>query len=357
MLKVREQSDAVRGLAQLRLRIAAFAIDWLIQFLVLLVVFFAAIDNTGVVAIANAGWQEWLDDLWFADFALAMYWGGLTTLVFRLAASVVFGTTPGRKLTGLRIGADADGRPAGRGLIALRDLFALVLFAIPVLNVAWIVLLLRDSKKPGWHERLAGTTVAQRSRTPRNVVDSGPPDSRPLPPRDAHKPFATGDSAALEATERTDSEREMAPLGLRIGAFAIDAWVLLAAMSVFPLPEIPEVSEPVDPIVIRNLLRILVVVLAVIGVYVLVISILAFRFLICLLFGTTPGRKITGLRIVTDLGGLPVGRARLAFREFLAGLFFSLPVVNIFWLVLIVRHSRSPGWHEEASKTAVVQRL
>ena len=75
----------------------------------------------------------------------------------------------------------------------------------------------------------------------------------------------------------------------------------------------------------------------------LVIYILAFRFLISLLFGTTPGRKITGLRVVTDLGGFPVSRTRLAFREFLAGLFFSLPVVNIFWLALIVRHSRSPG--------------
>ena len=122
-------------------------------------------------------------------------------------------------------------------------------------------------------------------------------------------------------------------------------------MSVFPLSESPEVSEPVDPALMRDLFR----ALAVIGVYVIVIYILAFRFLISLLFGTTPGRKLTGLRVVTDLGGFPVSRARLAFREFLAGLFFSLPVVNIFWLVLIVRHSGSPGWHEEASKTTVVR--
>ena len=352
MLEVNEQSDDGREPASLGLRITAFVIDWWIGALALTVVSFAAIDSAPVNAISLGFWRERLDNLWYAEFAAFTYRDGLLALTFRLAASGVFGTTPGRRLTGLRIGADADGRPAGRGLIALRDLVALVLFAIPVLNAAWIVLLLRDSKKPGWHERLAGTTVTQRSRTPRNVVDSGPPDSRPLPPRDVGKPFATGDSAETEATERTDSERERAPLGLRIGAFAIDGWILLTAMGLlFSIPANPDVSEPVDAASMRNLFR----ALAGIAVYLIVICILAFRFLICLLFGTTPGRKLTGLRIVTDLGGLPVGRARLAFREFLAGLFFSLPVVNIFWLVLIVRHSGSPGWHEEASKTTVVR--
>ena len=350
MCEANEQFDERHEPASPGLRIAALAIDWSIGVLTLTVVSLAAIDTAPVNAISMRSWQERLDDLWFVDFALAMYWGGLATLVFRFLVSLLFGTTPGRKLTGLRIIANAGGRPAGRGLIALRDLIVLVLFAIPVLNAVWIVLLLLDSKKPGWHERLTGAAVARRSRTPRNI-DSGFPDSRPLPQRDARKPFAIRDSAAMEATDRTDSERERAPLGLRIGALAIDAWVLLAAMSVFPLPQSPEVSDPVDPTLIRNLLR----ALAVVFVYVLVIYILAFRFLISLLFGTTPGRKITGLRVVTDLGGFPVSRTRLAFREFLAGLFFSLPVVNIFWLALIVRHSRSPGWHEEASKTTVVR--
>ena len=350
MLGAHNRADATYEPAPLGLRIAGHAIDWWIGSLALTVVLLAAIDTALGNAISMRSWQERLDDLWFADFALSMYTGGLAMLAFRFLASLLFGTTPGRKLTGLRIVANAGGRPGSRGLIALRDLIVLLLFAIPVLNAAWIVLVLRDSKKPGWHDRLAGAAVAQRSRAPRNI-DSGLPDSRPLPWRDARRPFATPESAAAEAAERTDSGRERAPLGLRIGALAIDGWVLLTAMSVFALPESPEASGPVDPTLMRNLLRALAVVL----VYVLVICILAFRFLISLLFGTTPGRKLTGLRVVTDLGGFPVSRARLAFREFLAGLFFSLPVVNIVWLALIVRHSRSPGWHEEASKTTVVR--
>ena len=173
-LKVNEQSDDGREPASPGLRIAALAIDWSIGALALVVVSLAAIDSAPVNAISMRSWQERLDDLWFADFALSMYTGGLAALVFRFLANLLFGTTPGRKLTGLRIVANADGRPAGRGLIALRDLIVLVLFAIPVLNAVWIVLLLLDSKKPGWHERLTGTTVAQRSRTPRNV-DFRPP--------------------------------------------------------------------------------------------------------------------------------------------------------------------------------------
>ncbi|MCY3800833.1 MAG: RDD family protein [Chloroflexi bacterium] len=351
MGEANEQFDEGHERASPSLRIAALAIDWWIGVLTLTVVSLAAIDTAPVNAISMRSWQERLDDLWFADFALAVYWGGLVTLVFRFLVSLLFGTTPGRKLTGLLIGANAGGRPASRGLIALRDLIVLLLFAIPVLNAAWIVLVLRDSKKPGWRERLSGAAVTQRSRAPRNI-DSGLPDSRPLPWRDARRPFATPESPAAEATKRTDSGRERAGLGLRIGALAIDAWVVLTAVSLWgALLFSPEVSQPVDPTLMRNLLR----TLAVVSLYVMVIHILAFRFLMSLLFRTTPGRKITGLRVVTDLGGFPVSRARLAFREFLAGLFFSLPVVNIFWLALIVRHSRSPGWHEEASKTTVVR--
>ena len=351
MGEANEQFDEGHERASPSLRIAALAIDWWIGVLTLTVVSLAAIDTAPVNAISMRSWQERLDDLWFADFALAVYWGGLVTLVFRFLVSLLFGTTPGRRLTGLLIGANAGGRPASRGLIALRDLIVLLLFAIPVLNAAWIVLVLRDSKKPGWHERLSGAAVTQRSRAPRNI-DSGLPDSRPLPWRDARRPFATPESPAAEATKRTDSGRERAGLGLRIGALAIDAWVVLTAVSLWgALLFSPEVSQPVDPTLMRNLLR----TLAVVSLYVIVIHILAFRFLMSLLFRTTPGRKITGLRVVTDLGRFPVSRARLAFREFLAGLFFSLPLVNIVWLALIFRHSRSLGWHEEASKTTVVR--
>lgn len=353
MLEVNEQSDAGREPAPLRLRVAALAIDSLTVMSARTVIIFAAIDNPLIVAISNPIWQERLGGLWLADVAVSMYMEGLMTLAFRFLASLLFGTTPGRKLTGLRIVADADGLPGSRSLVAIRDLLALFLFAIPVLNAAWIVHLLLASKKLGWHERHTDTAVAQSFRIVQNRFRGGR-DSRRHPLSDTRDRIATWNGAARNATERPNAGREAAPLGLRIGALAIDGWSIWTAsafMVTFLGPGSPEVSEPVDPTLIRNLLR----TFAVIGVYPAVIFLLAIRFLISLLFGTTPGRKLTGLRIVTDLGGRPVGRARLAFREFLALLFFSLPIINVLWLSLIFLRSRSPGWHELLSGTTVVR--
>ena len=253
----------MRGMNRRRrgLRIAALAIDWSIGVLTLTVVSLAAIDTAPVNAISMRSWQERLDDLWFADFALAMYWGGLTTLVFRLAASVVFGTTPGRKLTGLRIVANAGGRPAGRGLIALRDLSCSGSLCNPGVERG-----MDRPSPPGFEETwLARAAHRRRCRAKverrRATSIQGFRIHGRFPQRDARKPFAIRDSAAMEATDRTDSEREMSAAGTpnrrpchrRMGAPSRDECF-------FPSLQSPEVSDPVDPTLIRNLLRALAVV-------------------------------------------------------------------------------------------------
>ena len=160
----------------------------------------------------------------------------------------------------------------------------------------------------------------------------------------------------VEVNEQSDEGRESASLGLRITALAVDWWIEALTLTVVNLAVIN--SAPVTAVSMRSWLERLgnpwYAEFAILT-YRDILLTLAFRLAASVVFGTTPGRRITGLRIVTDLGGLPVGRARLAFREFLAGLFFSLPVVNIIWLSPIIRHSRSPGRHEEASKTTVVR--
>ena len=216
MLGAHNRADAAYEPAPLGLRIAGHAIDSSIGSLALTVVSFAAIDSGPANAISMRSWQERLDDLWFADFALSMYTGGLAMLVFRFLVSLLFGTTPGRNLTGLRIVANADACPAGRGPIALRDFIALVLFAIPVLNAVWIVFVFRDSKKPGW---TTGSPAAL-SRKGRGRRVTSIPGSR-----------THGRSRGVTRAGRLRPKR--APLGLRIGAFVIDGWVVLTALSLW----------------------------------------------------------------------------------------------------------------------------
>ena len=80
-----------------------------------------------------------------------------------------------------------------------------------------------------------------------------------------------------------------------------------------------------------------------------------FRFLVSLVFGTTPGRKLIGLLIVNHADMRSTNRMRVAFREFLALLIFVAPLVNLVWIVRILRNPGWPGWHEWISETAVLR--
>ena len=86
--------------------------------------------------------------------------------------------------------------------------------------------------------------------------------------------------------------------------------------------------------------------------WVVLAAVLAFRFLAILAFGTTPGRKLTGLRIVEYANGRPADRKLLTYREFLALMSAALPVVNVIWVVATLQES---GWHEPLSRTVVVR--
>lgn len=158
MPETNEESDLAHQPVPWGLRISAWAVD------------------AGITQIALLFWSTRPSDPadsntfdpppspdWPIDAVLLVFTLGITVFLFRLTSNIVFRTTPGRKLTGLRIVASADGRPASRALVAIRDLLALFLFALPAINIAWIVLAFLDPRKLGWHERPTGTTVVRAS--------------------------------------------------------------------------------------------------------------------------------------------------------------------------------------------------
>jgi uncharacterized RDD family membrane protein YckC len=70
------------------------------------------------------------------------------------------GATPGMMLLGLRIARDVDGTPPGLGRSILRYIGYFISALVLFIGFIWIAF---DSKKQGWHDKLAGTVVVRRS--------------------------------------------------------------------------------------------------------------------------------------------------------------------------------------------------
>jgi uncharacterized RDD family membrane protein YckC len=115
-------------------RLLAFAIDWMIFFVV-----------SAPVSI-----------LFFEASAAMPLLGALAVLVFWRSC----GATPGKLAAGIRIVDARTGGPAPLGRLALRLLCYLV-SALPLyLGFLWIAV---DRRKQGWHDKIARTLVIQES--------------------------------------------------------------------------------------------------------------------------------------------------------------------------------------------------
>ena len=178
----------------------------------------------------------------------------------------------------------------------------------------------------------------------------------------------------LEANEQADAAYEPAPLGLRIAALAVDcsagwaSWLLtVASVSTWNTarsndvsgspPRVPPSTASTmvpDQLTFGDLVLEFLWDFALIT-YMFFAVVFIFRFLVSLVFGTTPGRKLIGLLIVTHADMRSANRMRVAFREFLALLIVVAPLVNLVWIVRILRNPEWPGWHEWISETAVVR--
>lgn len=88
---------------------------------------------------------------------------GLSQL-FSIAYYVGFwtwrGQTPGMMLLGLRVARESDGNPPGLARSILRYVGYLISGFVLFIGFIWIAF---DSRKQGWHDKIAGTVVVRRS--------------------------------------------------------------------------------------------------------------------------------------------------------------------------------------------------
>jgi uncharacterized RDD family membrane protein YckC len=88
---------------------------------------------------------------------------GLSQL-FSIAYFVGFwtwrGQTPGMMLLGLRVARESDGTSPGLARSILRYVGYLISGAVLFLGFIWIAF---DSRKQGWHDKIAGTVVVRRT--------------------------------------------------------------------------------------------------------------------------------------------------------------------------------------------------
>jgi uncharacterized RDD family membrane protein YckC len=70
------------------------------------------------------------------------------------------GQTPGMMLLGLRVARESDGTPPGLARSILRYVGYLVSGFVLLIGFIWIAF---DSRKQGWHDKIAGTVVVRRT--------------------------------------------------------------------------------------------------------------------------------------------------------------------------------------------------
>jgi uncharacterized RDD family membrane protein YckC len=115
-------------------RLLAFAIDWLIFFVVSVPLSLLAFELSPVMPLLGAA-------------AVVGFW--------RLR-----GATPGKLAVGVRIVDARTGATPGTGRLVLR-LLCYVLSAAPLyLGFLWIAV---DRRRQGWHDKIAGTLVIEES--------------------------------------------------------------------------------------------------------------------------------------------------------------------------------------------------
>ncbi len=152
-------------------RLVAYVIDWVILGIVSGVIWFGAL----VVGISAVGVDrfstlstvsstitpgEAAAALTFAEYLYAGL--GLAWLVTALYFILMWhtGGTVGMRALGLRVAREEDGRPIGIGRATARYLGYLVDWLALGIGLLWVGV---DSRKQGWHDKIAGTFVVKRA--------------------------------------------------------------------------------------------------------------------------------------------------------------------------------------------------
>ena len=152
-------------------RFVAYLIDWVILGFVSGIIWFGAlvIGISAVVAdrfttINTVGGSFTPDQMAAAlMFAQYVYAGlGIAWLVTALYFILMWhtGGTVGMRALGLRVAREEDGRPIGLGRATARYLGYLVDWLALGIGLLWVGV---DSRKQGWHDKIAGTFVVKRA--------------------------------------------------------------------------------------------------------------------------------------------------------------------------------------------------
>ena len=152
-------------------RFVAYVIDWIILGVVSSVIWFGAlavgISAVGVDRFSTLSTvsstitpDEAAAALTFAEYLYAGL--GLAWLVTALYFIVMWhtGGTVGMRALGLRVAREEDGRPIGFGRATARYLGYLVDWLALGIGLLWVGV---DSRKQGWHDKIAGTLVVKRA--------------------------------------------------------------------------------------------------------------------------------------------------------------------------------------------------
>ncbi len=115
-------------------RLLAFAIDWLIFFVVSVPLSALLFELAAVMPLLGAA-------------AVVAFWR-------------YYGATPGKLAVGLRIVDATSGATPSTGRLVLRLLCYLLSAAPLYLGFLWIAV---DRRRQGWHDKIAGTLVIQES--------------------------------------------------------------------------------------------------------------------------------------------------------------------------------------------------
>ncbi len=152
-------------------RFVAYLIDWVILGFVSGIIWFGALV-IGISAVGadrfttiNTVGGSFTPDQMAAAlmFAQYVYAGlGIAWLVTALYFILMWhtGGTVGMRALGLRVAREEDGRPIGLGRATARYLGYLVDWLALGIGLLWVGV---DSRKQGWHDKIAGTFVVKRA--------------------------------------------------------------------------------------------------------------------------------------------------------------------------------------------------
>lgn len=186
-------------------RFLALSIDTIILYIYTIIMFLIgnliAPQNCGLTYLIDTP-STFMYTVFFPYYGLAVLLNASYFIYFHGAT----GQTPGKRLLGLRV-VRTDGKPLTYGIAFLRWI-GYILSKLPFfLGFIWAAF---DSRKQGWHDKIAGTCVIKTHRY-QKIPDHVSPDARFEPNRCYHsagEDITSGNGSGYGSSEENRSDSE-----------------------------------------------------------------------------------------------------------------------------------------------------